>query len=240
MPKKQSSSCPDSRQPLIAIQVTNALPNSADLRTNLQFLKDNCDLVCTLDGGDAQEYGMEFMPIFAEEDITAERSQTPLYDISCVSTAKDRADAIIGYAEKFRGFGYSVLLHLINHGDRNFPVHPLANDPVLKYPDYIEKQLLGKAIFEVTTKSSRDVSTRPYEALFARRKLITMMPSIVNYDFYNPNNILVVDEGVTKTELDAFMAKPWAEIDPEITARYTRLGWMDRLVDMALNRSRQR
>jgi hypothetical protein len=48
---------------------------------------------------------------------------------------------------------------------------------------------------------------RTFETLGMRKKLITTNDDILNYDFYNPSNILVVDRNNPQLSEDFFLGK---------------------------------
>ena len=59
----------------------------------------------------------------------------------------------------------------------------------------VEKLILkSKIIVEIQRNDQIGLSFRIFEALGYRKKLVTTNTDVVNYDFYNPQNILVIDE----------------------------------------------
>jgi len=58
------------------------------------------------------------------------------------------------------------------------------------------------------------------------KKLITTNSDIVNYDFYNPQNILVVDEK-NPTIPASFFETKYIPIPAAIFNKYTLEGWTD-------------
>jgi hypothetical protein len=58
------------------------------------------------------------------------------------------------------------------------------------------------------------------------KKLITTNPDIINYDFYNPNNIQVIDG--ENIRFDAkFFNVPYEPIPEMIYNKYTLSDWVD-------------
>lgn len=59
--------------------------------------------------------------------------------------------------------------------------------------DTVKKRVLeSRAILEVNQQGQKGYTLRALEALFLEKKLITTNKSIINEDFYSPNNIFVV------------------------------------------------
>ena len=66
---------------------------------------------------------------------------------------------------------------------------------------------------EIQRTEQVGLSFRIFEALGHRKKLITTNKDIVNYDFYHPQNILVVDENTIEIP-EEFVTSPYVEIEP--------------------------
>ena len=62
-----------------------------------------------------------------------------------------------------------------------------------------------------------------------KKKLITTNPDVVNYDFYNPNNIMVVNEQNFETIRD-FLSTPYEDISKELYDKYTIDGWLHKIL----------
>ena len=69
------------------------------------------------------------------------------------------------------------------------------------------------------------LSFRVFEAMAHQKKLITTNVSIKNYDFYNPNNILVIDEANPLIE-PVFFEKPYEPVPENIYNKYTIEKWV--------------
>ncbi|MEM6687370.1 MAG: hypothetical protein AAF617_16440 [Bacteroidota bacterium] len=83
----------------------------------------------------------------------------------------------------------------------------------------------AKIIVEIQRTEQVGLSFRIFEALGHRKKLITTNKDIVNYDFYHPQNILVVDENTIEIPAD-FVTSEYVEIDDEILSKYKIENWV--------------
>jgi hypothetical protein len=83
----------------------------------------------------------------------------------------------------------------------------------------------AKIIVEIQRTEQVGLSFRIFEALGHRKKLITTNKDIVNYDFYHPQNILVVDENNIEISED-FVTSPYVEIDETILSKYKIENWV--------------
>lgn len=86
----------------------------------------------------------------------------------------------------------------------------------------------SKSILDITIKSQIGLGLRPIEAIGAKCKLITTNGNIKNYDFYNENNIFVLNKDFSNLEkLKEFMNKPYLEYSDEIKYKYSLDGFID-------------
>lgn len=82
-----------------------------------------------------------------------------------------------------------------------------------------------KILVEFQRKQQIGLSFRVFEALGAKKKLITNNPDIVNYDFYNPQNIFIIDEE-NPIVPDEFVNSPYAEVPQAIVDKYHIDTWV--------------
>jgi hypothetical protein len=65
-----------------------------------------------------------------------------------------------------------------------------------------------------------------------QRKIITTNSTIKTYDFYNPNNILVLDENSEiNINLD-FINKPYEKLNEAIYYKYTIENWVNTVFEI--------
>ena len=90
--------------------------------------------------------------------------------------------------------------------------------------------LLGvsKAILDINYTGQKSLSMRAFEAMVAQRKYITTNGEIKNYDFYDSNNILIIDieNPIIPKE---FLDSPFKPIDNAVLQKYTVDGLVEDL-----------
>lgn len=59
-----------------------------------------------------------------------------------------------------------------------------------------------------------------------QKKIITTNKSIISYDFYNPNNIFILDEDKPVNINPAFFTTPYEPLSDEIYHKYTIQNWV--------------
>ena len=88
-----------------------------------------------------------------------------------------------------------------------------------------------KCILDINYSTQKSLSMRAYEALISHRKFITTNSEIKKYDFYNKNNIYIID--ITKPFIpQKFIDTPFETIDSSIVYKYTIKGFVDDLFDL--------
>jgi spore maturation protein CgeB len=81
-----------------------------------------------------------------------------------------------------------IFLQKYEYGDiEEFSFSSLAHDQITSY--FRE----SKVILDINHPQQSGLTSRTFEALGAKRKLITTNKNIVEYDFYNDRNIYVLD-----------------------------------------------
>lgn len=97
-------------------------------------------------------------------------------------------------------------------------------------PEALHKDLETSKIFlDLIRKDHNGLSFRIFEALANQKKIITTNTSIKEYDFYNPNNILVLDENSEINISSTFLNTPYEPISEAIYNKYTIENWVDKI-----------
>lgn len=98
-------------------------------------------------------------------------------------------------------------------------------DNLMPYSDVIVHIKNSKALLDINQSNQSGVSQRPLEALLYNRKLITNNRFIKKMDFFNSNNIYVIENGSLEG-IEEFISLPMVRISDEIKQRYTFEGWI--------------
>ncbi len=83
----------------------------------------------------------------------------------------------------------------------------------------------SKCVMDIESAAQTGLTMRTIEILGLKRKFITTNKDIINYDFYNPNNILVVDRKNVKIDKE-FLKKPYEELNDSIYKKYSLENWI--------------
>lgn len=200
------------------------------------------DKVYTFDRKDylANKDRLEFLPLFYYEDYLPEKDVKNEYDydVSFIGTGhEDRikiVKAVKRQCEEARLSFYSYiflphkLVYLYNKL-RNKHFKDVTKKDVCfeKVPFKTTYAIYAgsKCVMDVESSTQTGLTMRTIEMIGLKKKLITTNKDIVNYDFYNENNIMVVDRMDFKIDKE-FFNKPYVELNSGIYERYSLTGWI--------------
>lgn len=192
--------------------------DSVDNFPKIKELFEYSDKAFTFDKNDADNYNVEFLPLFYVPSTLAQCD--PLYDCSTVMTF---------YHEKFESLN-AALSVLPNHLNNNFylkirdglyflmirlfyrkryqNIFKYFHLNSLKREEVMELFKNSKAIIDCPLPKQNGLTMRTFEVLSLKRKLITTNISIKTYDFYTPQNIYVIDDSKEMVPLE-FLETPF-------------------------------
>lgn len=101
--------------------------------------------------------------------------------------------------------------------------------------DYFQNITLAKNTKVLTDFSNYQhdgLSFRVFEAIGFEKKLITTQKSLLKYDFYNANNMLLIDNDTTIEDIMLFIKLPYKEISHEIKLKYGFTNWIKYILNI--------
>lgn len=88
----------------------------------------------------------------------------------------------------------------------------------------------SRTILDIEHPSQRGLTIRTFEALGACKKLVTTNGNIRNYDFYNPDNILIINRHTEPVIPQDFLKLPYVPVPAHLRSRYSIAGWLDEIL----------
>ncbi|WP_034671677.1 hypothetical protein [Epilithonimonas caeni] len=177
------------------------------------------DEIYSYEKEDIEKYGFtETTNFIYDEHIESEEIK---YDIFNISSFDSRIDEIEKISKQLSENGFKINFILFWFEKLDYPY--LTS--ITEYLSLDETKKLisqSKAMIDIQRDDQKGLSFRTFESLGYRKKLITTNSSIKNYDFYDPNDILVINsENVDIETLKSFLDQPYVEIPREILEKYT-------------------
>ena len=208
--------------------------------SNAQNLLPYFDRVFSFDKIDCERLGLHFLPLF----YTPDYANIPYYDkeikydmLFVGTTHSDRYKLVKRIEEQIIKMGGLCLtwfyfpskilyykMKIQNSYLRQIPVHTFHFKPMSK--ELLLQLYAGsRIIIDVQHPKQTGLTMRCIETLGAKRKLITTNYYITEYDFYNPDNILVVDRNLPYVP-EKFLNEPYRDTPKEIYESYSIKTWL--------------
>jgi hypothetical protein len=198
----------------------------------------------TFDPHDAQNFGLKLRPLFYIDAYSATESEKLIYDLLFIGTAHtDRYKLLNKIVDQFSG-ELTVKQYFFLSSKMLFWVKKILEKDFrnVNYKDISFTALShntnaglirqSRVILDINHPGQLGLTMRTFEALGARRKLITTNADVANYDFYNENNILIIDRLNPVIEKQ-FLLSPFVTVSGAIAKKYNLGGWINELFDLA-------
>ncbi|OBQ56498.1 hypothetical protein JJL45_13250 [Tamlana sp. s12] len=174
---------------------------------------------------DVKDYQLEFLPnfIYLDDEPVIE---TPIYDAFTIMSDDYRLSTLekLGRYLQKSNINYKFLVQSDKKtvsAQVTFVKERKSNKQVL---NYLKKT---KVIVDIHKYGIQDGLTfRVFESLYFEKKLITTNADIKTYDFYNPNNILVIDPNNAINIPEDFFSTPYEKVPSEIYQKYHYTNWL--------------
>lgn len=193
------------------------------------------DKIYSYDKQDVKKYNLEFIPNFIyEEDVHKKYNLLPkAFNISSLDQRTSILEKVAKNLEE-KNFPYEFLV--VNRRRLNFYVPKIKTK--IKYLNHMipREEALGKMkdstiMIDIQRPEQVGLTFRIFESLGYRKKLITTNKDIVNYDFYNSNNILVLDPENIKIP-ESFLESEYQEVPEEIFNKYQIKNWVKKILEI--------
>lgn len=203
---------------------------------NFDEIKDCFDTIFSFDPVDVKKYGFEMLPLFYTESHVY-RQEEKKYKFSLIGMLHSERVTLFDNIVQMTGINenecYVYLLGAkASHFMTWFTPFPkrwmgrkyihAKGMPFEACADILKQT---KVALDVQFGSQNGLTLRTLEALAAHTKLITTNQNIRQYDFYNENNICVIDRNhpVVKKE---FFETAYENVPDEIVKKYSLAYWV--------------
>lgn len=143
-------------------------------------------------------------------------------------------NAIAELSEFLVRIGYTPDIYVVTHPRDN--IKPYENTKInflkkgISYEENICKMKDADVLVDFINGKHCGLSFRTFEAMGYDKKLITTNAEIIKYDFYNPNNIFVLNND-NLAKLNEFLEKPYEPLPVEIKQKYSFTNWIRYVFD---------
>jgi hypothetical protein len=190
------------------------------------------DSVFSFDRNDCKEYTqLKFRPLFFRE---IDKKNTPLlqYDLVFIGWLHaDRLELSIKIEKICHDYGLKTYFYLFT-GISTYIISlmkGIASNMSFKSLSYskVDSYISSSRVaLDLPHPFQSGLTMRAIESIGQNKKLITTSVDIVNYDFYNPQNIFLIDRDNLKID-KAFFEAPYIDIPLNIYTKYRIDNWID-------------
>jgi len=197
------------------------------------------DKVLTFDPQDAERFGLVYRPLFFSDEFSQRQREPTEFDLSFIGTAHTDRWSLIAEIDAhlpsyIRRFWYLYLQAPWVFYFRKFlsPSFRRARITDFRF-DALDRPEVGRifrrsrCILDIEHPAQRGLTMRTIEALGAGKKLITTNPAVAKHDFYDPQNIVVLERGRPLSVPDGFFTVAYADVTEQVYNRYSLCGWMN-------------
>lgn len=144
---------------------------------------------------------------------------------------RNRIADLCDLISKCRELGLTVHCHLFSKKKKRFlPCHLSTTKESLSFEQNIQFTYNTDLLLDLKVSEHEGLSFRVLDSVGFDKKLITTNHRVRDYDFFQPNNMLVWT-GQSKEELAAFINKPYVIIPEIIKQKYSFKNWIQYVLD---------
>lgn len=199
---------------------------------NVEILKDFFDKIFSFDKEDCIRNNFIYRPTFYSKRLKNIKNQKENYEISFIGAYSPERDIILNgklkdifkkkYIHLYMKFFKFILNYLF------VPKYKVKNMKFfkIKKEKYNLVMSQSKIVVDLLQFNQTGVTQRVLDALYLNKKIITNNEYIKKYDFYNQNNILILNKNINQKEVEEFKNKEYVEIDKSIIEYYSIEKWI--------------
>lgn len=156
--------------------------------------------------------------------------QEPNYQLFYLASFDDRIALLSQIAEKLNALKVTFRFIIVTKKVKEIPFVEVRKERI-NQEDLGEFYNQTNVILDLVRDHQTGLSFRIFEAMAYQKKIITSNVAVKNYDFYNPNNILVLDENNLQIDT-TFFTTPYQPIPDAIYQKYTLSHWVDTIFEL--------
>lgn len=219
----------DSQLEELKSRTNNFIAYYHDSINNIERKKDVIsyfDKVYSYEKKDVNDYNLHFLSNFIYLKEENNKIATETNDAFTIMSKDYRLSTLLKTAKYLKGL--KINYKFLVHSDKNLHSDIIDYISVRKNNQQVLEYLKNtKIIVDIHKYGIQDGLTfRVFESLFLKKKLITTNKDIMNYDFYNPNNIYIIDD-IDKINIPtSFFTTEYEKLDTVIYNKYHYSSWL--------------
>lgn len=204
---------------------------------------DLFDKIFSFDIADVEKYGFEKLTNYIYLPFCSEEKQNPEMDLFYITSYDNKrvefikllTRRLLQLKSRFKiivigkkGWKHQLKNAFIKIPENLHIIFSIKKISHKKLPRYYKN---SRALLDLTRENQYGLSFRVFEAMALEKKIITDNELIKRYDFYNPQNILVLNETCSNLE-KSFFETPYERVPEEIYYSYTLNYWIKKVFEI--------
>jgi hypothetical protein len=221
----------------LILYMWDSIKNRPNVLKNISLF----DRVLSFDKQSAKEFGFKHRPLFFSSGYKPSLNLDFSYDLSFIGTAHSDRYEVINRVKKnlpscSRCYWYLYLqakwvyqsYRLTQPAYRGSKVSEFKFDPLHKN-EVQSKFSQSLAILDIEHPNQTGLTMRTLEAFGSHKKIVTTNHGIKEYDFYNSNNICIIDREKPRIP-SSFFNDPFVPPALDLYQSYSIRGWIDEII----------
>ncbi|PNQ73663.1 hypothetical protein C1T31_04815 [Hanstruepera neustonica] len=191
------------------------------------------DEIYSFDPDDVVKHHFKLITNYIYFDYQKTQKSIPKYGVFNISSLDKRTKTMPQFARYFRD--HQIDYKLIAFSDKYY--EELENLNIEQTKETFSLEMVfelvkdSKYLLDLQRPKQKGLSFRIFEGIALEKKIITTNKDIVNYDFYDDNNIAVVDPNDIYIP-DDFFTSPYKKLDENIVKKYHISTWVNTVFNL--------
>lgn len=184
------------------------------------------DEIYSFDKNDCEKYQFKFITNFIYIPKEEIKPNFDLKVFTIQSKSQDRMHTINKIANELDRLSIkNYEFHIYGKPSNNANKNIIFFNERISFDFFKNKMKNAEILLDLVRKGQNGLSFRIFEAMALQKKLITTNKNITRYDFYNPNNILVIDTDNISIPA-SFLNSKYEPLNEQIYQKYTLENWI--------------
>lgn len=198
----------------------------------INILKKYYEEIYTFDEIKARQYDLNFLPQFYWKNNLSKKSEEN--DLYFIGYDKGRLKIIKKLIKELDGnIRYKFYILGDKYKKYSGEDKKILEKGQLNYKEVVENIKKSRCILDLNQEEQSGLTLRIMEGIFYGKKIITNNSFVKNYDFYNHNNILILNfekDRNIKNKIKEFLMKEYIPIFKEIIKKYSVEYWFESII----------
>jgi len=217
----------------------DSIENRASVLRNISHFDD----VLSFDPVDCKLYGLRLRPLFFSTGFQGDDCIDWELHLSFIGTMHSDRYVVIDRLRRSLDSDLSIFWYLYIQAPWVLQIYRLK-DPAIRRAQRDEFRFVplekskcssifarSRAILDIEHPRQRGLTMRTFETLGMHKKLVTTNANVRGYDFFDSNNICVLDR-LKPVIPRQFLQTPYKVVRPEIYRRYSLEGWIQEVFSL--------